>query len=60
MSAHIIGLEKPALFLYHVDGLGMILHIQPVTYVLPSPYTGSFFPWRALLMIRGISFSGNW
>ena len=33
MSAHIIGFEKPALFLYHVDGLGMILHIQPVTYV---------------------------
>lgn len=48
MSAHIIGFEKPALFLYHVDGLGMILHIQPVTYVFAVAVYGK------LLSVEGV------
>ena len=40
MSAHIVGLEQPSLFLNHINGLGMILHIEPVPHVLSVPVNG--------------------
>ena len=34
MSADIVCFKKPALLLYHIDGLCMILHVQPVAHIL--------------------------
>ena len=34
MSADIVGLKESALFLYHVNSLGMILYIEPVPDIL--------------------------
>ena len=48
MSAHIIGFKKPALFLYHVDSFGVILHVQPVTHIFAVAVYGQ------LLSVKGI------
>ena len=34
VSADVVGLEQTALFLYHINALGMVFHIQPVTDIL--------------------------
>ena len=33
VSAHVIGLKQASLLLHHVDGLRVVLHIQPVAHV---------------------------
>ena len=34
VAAYIVRLKQPALLLHHVDGLGMILHIEPIAHIL--------------------------
>ena len=37
MTADIVGLKQSSLLLHHINGLGMILHIQPVTHIFTVP-----------------------
>ena len=37
MPAYIVGLEESSLLLYHINSLGMIFHIEPVTDILAIP-----------------------
>ena len=48
VSADIVSLEQSSLFLYHVDGLRMILYIQPVADIFAVSV------YRKLLAVKGI------
>ena len=48
VSAYIIRLKQPALLLYHVDRLGVVLDIEPVAHVLAIPI------YRKLLAVKRI------
>jgi len=34
VSADIVSFKQPSLLLYHINGFGMIIHIQPVAHIL--------------------------
>ena len=59
MTSYIINLTVLAVADNHVDGFAVVFHVEPVAYIVPSPYTGRRFPSRIFLMISGISFSGS-
>ncbi len=59
MTADIVGLAALAFGRHFIQCTGMVLDIQPVTDLLPLPYTGSGLPARALRMVSGINFSGK-
>src|SRR5215211_4078536 len=59
-SAHVVGLARTAAEQHGVDGAAEVLHVEPVAYLAPSPYTGRGSPLRAFSTHSGISFSGYW
>ena len=48
VSAHVVGLKQSSLLLYHINGFGMILYIQPVTDILAVAVD------RKLFAVQGI------
>ena len=60
VSTYVVNLSYTSVVDDKVDCLAMILYIEPVTYILPVPYTGSGLPLSAFAIISGISFSGKW
>ena len=49
MSAHIVGFEQSSLFLYHIDSLSMVFHIQPVTDVLTVTVDRKLFAMQCII-----------
>ena len=49
MSADIVGLKQPSLLLYHIDRLGMILDIEPVTNVLAVSVNGKLCTLKSIV-----------
>ena len=49
MSADIVGLKQPSLLLYHIDCLGMILDIEPVTNVLAVSVNGKLCTLKSIV-----------
>ena len=53
MPAHIIGFKQPALLLHHVDGLGVVLHKKPVTYIPSVPVHRKLFALKRIVDNQG-------
>ena len=49
MPADVIGLEEPSLLLHHVDGLRMVFHVEPVSYIFAVPVYRKLFSFQRIV-----------